>query len=150
MSNTTGPQDPQDPYGTPAPGSQPPYGSPPPPYGAQAGGPGMGDGYSAPPPPPNYYGGDQGYATTPPPPNHLVWAILTTVLCCLPAGVVSIVFSTKVNSKWAAGDQAGAHRASQQAKTWAIVSAVLGLVAIAISIVAAMNGAYDDFGTTGY
>ncbi|GAA3507739.1 CD225/dispanin family protein [Actinomadura keratinilytica] len=80
----------------------------------------------------SYYGQQPGYGgyqpPASPPPNHLVWAILSTILCCLPAGVVSIVFSAQVNSKWQAGDYQGAQKASDNARTWAIVSAVLGLV----------------------
>lgn len=34
-----------------------------------------------------------------PPDNNLVWAILSTVLCCLPLGIVAIIKSTQVNSK---------------------------------------------------
>lgn len=78
--------------------------------------------YPPAPPPPNPYGAGS------PPPNHLPWAIATTILCCLPAGVVSIVFAAQVNSKWQAGDHAGAMKASNNAKTWAIVSAVLGVI----------------------
>jgi hypothetical protein len=26
-------------------------------------------------------------------PNHLVWAILATLFCCLPLGIVSIVYA---------------------------------------------------------
>lgn len=63
-----------------------------------------------------------------PPDNYLVWAILTTVLCCLPFGIVSIIFSTQVNSKFAQGDFAGAHESSRKAKTWAIAAGVTGLV----------------------
>ncbi|SFQ43506.1 MULTISPECIES: CD225/dispanin family protein [Actinomadura] len=74
----------------------------------------------APPPGPAHSAG--------PPPNHLPWAIATTILCCLPAGIVSIVFAAQVNSKWMSGDQAGAYKASNNAKTWAIVSAVLGVI----------------------
>ncbi|WUI02964.1 CD225/dispanin family protein [Spirillospora sp. NBC_00431] len=85
----------------------------------------------APPPPPGSYGPGAGGA---PPPNYLVWAILSTILCCVPAGIVSIVFATKVNSKWQAGDQAGALKASNNAKTWAIVAAVLGVIVGIISI----------------
>ena len=62
------------------------------------------------------------------PNNYLVWAILSTILCCNPFGVVSIVFANKVNSRWMAGDVAGAREASNNARTWAIVSAVTGLV----------------------
>lgn len=63
-----------------------------------------------------------------PPPSNLVWGILTTVLCCIPLGVVSIVYAAQVNGKWASGDVAGAEDASDKAKKWAIAAAVLGLV----------------------
>ena len=63
-----------------------------------------------------------------PPPNYLVWAILTTLFCCLPLGVVSIVFAAQVNGKCAAGDVAGAQESSRKAKKFAIWSAVVGLV----------------------
>ena len=32
------------------------------------------------------------------PDNNLVWAILATVLCCLPFGIVAIIKSTQVDS----------------------------------------------------
>ncbi len=76
--------------------------------------------------PPPSQGGYGGGGT--PPPNHLVWAILTTLFCCLPAGIVSIVFAAQVNSKWASGDHAGAISASNNARIWAIVSAAVGAV----------------------
>jgi heme/copper-type cytochrome/quinol oxidase subunit 2 len=63
-----------------------------------------------------------------PPPNYLVWSILSTVLCCLPLGIVSIVFAAQVNGKWAAGDLAGAQESSRKAKQFAIWSAVAGIV----------------------
>ncbi|MEU8803988.1 CD225/dispanin family protein [Spirillospora sp. NPDC048819] len=85
--------------------------------------------YPPAPPPPNPYGAGS------PPPNHLVWAILSTIFCCLPAGVVSIVFAAQVNSKWQAGDQAGAQKASGNAKTWAIVAAVVGVIGGIISFI---------------
>jgi hypothetical protein len=64
----------------------------------------------------------------PKPQNYLVFAILTTVLCCLPAGVVSIVYAAKVNGLYAEGKYDEAESASKNAKTWAIVSAVLALI----------------------
>ncbi len=65
-----------------------------------------------------------------PPDNYLVWAILSTVLCCLPFGIVSIVKSTQVNNKWALGDFAGAQQASADAKKWAIIAAIAQVVFI--------------------
>lgn len=62
------------------------------------------------------------------PPNYLAIAIISTILCCLPAGIVSIVYSTKVNNEYDDGNYDGALRASRNAKTWAIVSVVAAVV----------------------
>ena len=68
------------------------------------------------------------------PPNYLAVAIITTILCCLPAGIVSIVYSTKVNSEYDRGNYQATERASKNAKTWAIVSAVAAVVVFIIYI----------------
>ncbi len=80
----------------------------------------------APPPPPTP-GGQ-------PPPNYLIPAILVTLFCCLPGGIASIIFATQVNSKYQAGDIAGAQEASRKAKLFAMISAGVGLVVIVIAI----------------
>ena len=64
----------------------------------------------------------------PRPSNHLALAIITTILCCLPAGIVSIVYASQINSKYNAGDYEGAQRASKNAKTWWIVAIIAALV----------------------
>jgi hypothetical protein len=58
------------------------------------------------------------------PSSHIVWAILSALLFFLPLGVASIVYAAQVNSKWAAGDVAGAQAASSKAK-WLAISAVV-------------------------
>lgn len=68
-------------------------------------------------------------------PNYLVWAILTTVFCCIPFGIVSIVYAAQVNAKLAGGDYRGAIDSSSKAKTWAIVAAVCGVIPFLISVV---------------
>jgi hypothetical protein len=60
-------------------------------------------------------------------PNYLVQAILVTIFCCLPFGIVAIVFAAQVNGKLAAGDYAGAVQTSNQAKMWCWVSFGIGL-----------------------
>ena len=65
------------------------------------------------------------------PDSYLALAIISTILCCLPLGIVSIVYSTKVNSLYEDGNYDEANRASKNAKTWGLVSigaAVLGLI----------------------
>jgi hypothetical protein len=67
-----------------------------------------------------------------PPNNHLALAIITTVLCCLPPGIVSIVYATQVNSKWQAGDYEGAKRASKNAQLWWIIAIVASVISYII------------------
>jgi hypothetical protein len=77
--------------------------------------------------------------TSKPPDNNLVWAIVSTVLCCWPLGVVSIIKSAKVNTLWAQGDYEGAQKSADDAKKWAIYSgigaAVFSVIIIIIAIV---------------
>lgn len=61
-------------------------------------------------------------------PNHLVKAIISTACCCLPFGIVAIVFAAQVNGKLDAGDYAGAQKASQEANKWANISIGIGVV----------------------
>ena len=101
-----------------------------------------------PPPPPQSPYGAQGAQGTPPP-NYLVWAILTTIFCCLPLGIASIVFSTQVNSKWALGDVAGAQDSSDKAKKFAIWSAIAwAVIAVIYAIALAVGLANFNFSTS--
>ena len=70
----------------------------------------------------------------PPPhvPTYLVQAILVTIFCCLPFGIVSIVYAAQVNGKLEAGDIVGARHASTNARTWAWVSFGVGLSSVAL------------------
>jgi hypothetical protein len=114
-------------YGAPS-----PYGGAPG-YGAPQGYSGQ-PGYGGPPiGQPLNYGGY--YRTSafqspegPPPPNHLVGAILATIFCCVPLGIVAIVYAAQVNTKHAAGDHAGAIMAADKANAWMWWSFGSGLV----------------------
>ena len=88
-------------------------------------------------PPPPQPGMQSSYTTQSPQqdvPNYLVQAILTTILCCLPLGIVSIVYAAQVNGKLEAGDRAGALQSSHSARMWALISFVTGLVLIVVPI----------------
>ena len=74
---------------------------------------------------------------TPPPgtgtpasvPNYLVLAIIS-LFCCLPLGIVAVIFAAQVNNKVAAGDTAGALDASKKAKMFSYIAIGLGLAGI--------------------
>ena len=64
-------------------------------------------------------------------PNYLPQAILVTIFCCLPFGIVAIVYAAQVNGKLQAGDYEGAVTASDNAKKGCWIGFIAG-IAIAI------------------
>lgn len=62
------------------------------------------------------------------PDSNLVWAILCTVLCCLPLGIVAIVKSASVDKLWMQGRKEEAKMAAKAAKSYSIWGAVISLV----------------------
>lgn len=62
------------------------------------------------------------------PPTYLAWSIVMTILCCFIPGIVAIIYSSQVSAKFYQGDLEGAHRASERAQIWIIVSFVLGVL----------------------
>jgi uncharacterized membrane protein YvbJ len=107
------------------------------PHGASSGAnaPGENAGANQPPqhPSPGPHGQheQQQYASGQQPPprieNHMVKAILSTLLCCLPLGIAAIVYSAQVNSKVTIGDYRGAQESADNASMWASWSIGIGL-----------------------
>lgn len=66
--------------------------------------------------------------------NWLVEAILVTLLCCLPFGVVGIIFAAQVNTKQQAGDAEGAEKARREAAKWTKIGFWVGLACIILYV----------------
>lgn len=84
------------------------------------------------------------------PQNFMVPSIIATIggflFCCLlglPAGIAAIVFGNKVDSLWNMGDYQGAQAASEKAKLWMIVAAVLAGLGLIANIIMFATGSYD-------
>ena len=69
----------------------------------------------------------------------MVQAILVTLLCCLPLGIVGIFKANGINKKIAAGDIAGALADSKANKTLLWVGCIVGLVINVLYFMAKMN-----------
>ena len=85
-------------------------------------------------------------AQEPPPPNYLVWSILVTIFCCLPLGIVSIVYAAQVNSKWQSGDYEDARLYSKNARLWALIALGVGLIGGVIWSLLIILGAKGNIG----
>lgn len=64
----------------------------------------------------------------PKPDNNLVLAIVCTVCCCLPLGIVGIVKASKVNGLYLAKQYEAAELASKEAKKWSLIGIGVGVV----------------------
>ncbi len=73
-------------------------------------------------------------------PNYLAQAILVTLFCCVPFGIVSIVYAAQVNGKWVVGDYANTIEISKKARTWCWVSFGIGLGWVVIWLFFAILG----------
>ncbi len=131
MPRTGGPGPPPHAGGARRPPAWDPQGPPPPAWDPQAPPPQW-----APPGAPPGRGGSRQGPPGPPPNNHMAFAILATVLCCLPLGIVGIVKASEVNNKWAVGDYAGARGAAESARKFSMWGMILGGGVIALVVVA--------------
>ena len=68
------------------------------------------------------------------PPNYLTQAILATIFCFFPLGIVASVYANQVETKHYAGDAQGALDASANARTWCQASVAVAVVGIIFGI----------------
>lgn len=90
---------------------------------------------------------DYNYAP-PRPSTWMVPAILATVLCCLPLGIVSIIYASKVNNYYNEGKYDEAQRASNTARNWfigSVVSSVVAVIVYLIMIIFVLGISPNDF-----
>ena len=69
------------------------------------------------------------------PETHLVAGILTMVFCCLPIGIVSIVYAARVDAHWRQGDRAQALHNSRRAAQWATAAVAAWLILLTLVFV---------------
>jgi len=60
-------------------------------------------------------------------PNYLVQSVLVTLFCCLPFGIVAMVYAIQVNGKLAVGNLEGAKRFSAFARLWCWIALWTGI-----------------------
>lgn len=61
------------------------------------------------------------------PNSNMVWAILTTLCCCVPTGIYAIILASKVDGLYYAERFDEAREASNGALIWSVISCALGI-----------------------
>lgn len=84
--------------------------------------------------------GSQNYGPGAPPqptqpiPDYLIWSILEMLCCCLPLGIVSLIFSIQANSAKKEGRYHEALQQAEQAKRFLIYGLIAGVVSVCLQI----------------
>ena len=66
--------------------------------------------------------------------SHMADAIIVTICCCLPFGIVGIVYASRVSTLLAAGNVSAAQDAAKKAAMWSWIGFGCGIVANGIWI----------------
>ncbi|KAF4073248.1 hypothetical protein AMELA_G00256730 [Ameiurus melas] len=68
-------------------------------------------------------------------PTYLAWSICNTLCCCIPIGIIAIVFSCRTDTANTVGDSTRANAHSSMAKKLNIAALVIGIVFFIITII---------------
>lgn len=74
------------------------------------------------------------------PESNMVWAILTTLFCCLPLGILSIYYASQVNKLYKNGDDVGALFASERSKEFSKWGMIISVTYAVIHVIAKIAG----------
>jgi hypothetical protein len=79
-------------------------------------------------------------------PNNWLWlAIVVTILCCLPFGIVSIIYAAKVDSLYFNGRYEESKQMSQRAKMWIFISMGAALLYYILCITLFVTGNLPEY-----
>lgn len=111
--------------------------------------PGSGSASRTPPSEPQAPNPAGGWQTAEAAPSTWLWqSIAATVLCCLPAGIVAIVYAAQAQSAVNTRDYTLAREKAGKARTWTLVSVVVGLLFVLLWFVLVVTGTMSgDFWT---
>jgi len=67
--------------------------------------------------------------------TSMIWALLTCFLCCWPVSMVAMIFAAHASSDAASGNYRRAKKYVRNANITSVISAILGLIIIALFVV---------------
>lgn len=73
-----------------------------------------------------------------PPPSMVGYAWLVTIFCCVPTGIVALVFAYKSKKSWKNGDNTLSHEYGRRARMWTGISFFLGLIGYGLFLALSM------------
>ncbi|XP_071951175.1 uncharacterized protein [Antedon mediterranea] len=81
------------------------------------------------------------------PNNYLLSAILVTLFCCCPFGLIGIIYSVDSRTMFRLGDDASAASSAKRARYWTICALVTGIIVITVFIIFVVAVLYIGYRT---
>lgn len=79
-------------------------------------------------------------------PSNWLWqSIIVTILCCIPFGIVGIVYAARVDSLYYNKRYAEAEAAANKAKLWTLLALGAGLLYLIITIILMASGTMPGY-----
>lgn len=78
------------------------------------------------------------------PDSNMILAILSTLFCCLPMGVAATISASKVDKLYYAGQYNAAEEASNRAKKYSMIGAILGIIVSLVYFTICFIGGFID------
>lgn len=90
--------------------------------------------------------GDEPTEEIPPmPQQYVALSIITLVCCCVPMGIIALIYGNKVSTSWRLGDYEDAEKSSKIAKWCSIGGMIGGFVVIALYItIIILSGIFEQ------
>jgi len=79
----------------------------------------------------------------PPPKTYMTQAVLATIFCCLPFGIVAIVNSSQASSAVKEGNYERAKMYARKAMTFINISVILGIIVFALNFAIGFFDAFE-------
>ncbi|XP_038053389.1 proline-rich transmembrane protein 1-like [Patiria miniata] len=70
-----------------------------------------------------------------PPPDYMMFALMVTLFCFLPLGLIGMMKAMEARNRWQVGDGVGAHQSAQEARRWSIAGLAIGIPIIIALVV---------------
>ena len=73
-----------------------------------------------------------------PPLSMIGYAWLVTIFCCLPTGIVALIFAYKSKNAWNKGENELSHELNRKAKMWTGISFFIGIIGYGLFLALSM------------
>lgn len=78
---------------------------------------------------------------------YIILAVFTIFVCCVPLGVVAVVYASRINSLLRSGDYEGARDSAKKAKLFSVIGIIGGIISLSFLIIFNLSSLRNELST---